>query len=308
MLSLTERQALTALVVLIAVAAIYIVGVRKENARAEKIEADLAAYQESIKPFLSMALASKSFAIYDATNTSFIYKSHAEKVLPLASLAKVLSAVVILEHTTPEQIFEIEKSDSDQTGDNGLLVGEKWTRDALLQFTLVASSNDGIHAMARTVGKLLYPGTADPIVTFVDTLNQKAKALNLPSFVFYNESGLDISPNQNGAYGNARDMAKLMAYALRTYPEIFSATTQKIFETDSLTAHHSADNTNVFVDKISGLHASKTGFTNISGGNLVVSVAGKDNHETVIVVLGSTFSERFTDVMSIRDVLSAPAP
>ena len=130
-------------------------------------------------------------------------------------------------------------------------------------------------------------------------MNAKAIDLGFKSFRFNNESGLDVTEMENGAYGNGRDMAKLFAYATDTYPEIFSSTSTKIATLSSLDKTHNIDNTNTVVEDIPGIEASKTGFTTISGGNLVVATTNEAGEKRIIVIMGSTYDERFTDMKTL---------
>jgi D-alanyl-D-alanine carboxypeptidase (penicillin-binding protein 5/6) len=140
---------------------------------------------------------------------------------------------------------------------------------------------------------------SDSVQVFVSMMNKKAEDLGLSSFVFNNESGLDITNEENGAYGSARDMAKLFAYAIEKYPEIFSATKTKTSTFSSLDKSHNVDNTNTVVEEIDGILASKTGYTAITGGNLIVATKNKEGLEKVIVVMGSTYDARFTDMKTL---------
>lgn len=302
----SERQLVAVLVIFALLGFFYIKGIKKEISDGEKLEQELQAYEASIRPFLDLALTSKAFAIYDTEKKQFLYKSHAEEVMPLASLAKVMSAIVVLENVPADHVFQIDKESLSEIGDNGLLVDEKWGRDELLEFTLVASSNDAIHDIAIETGKIIDPQTSDPLKTFVETMNKRAGELGLRSLTFHNESGLDMKDgiSRNGAYSNARDMARLFAHAVSVYPQIFSATTQLEFPVSSEDKDHVAKNTNPLVNQIPKILASKTGFTDIAGGNLVVALRGKNDVTMVVVVLGSTFDQRFSDVKAISGALN----
>lgn len=302
-----EKQILAVLLVLGVIGFFYVKGVRREIALGAIREQEVNAYENSIKPFLNLALQAKSFAVYDASAHNFLYKKNSEGAMPLASLAKVMSAIVVMEHAPADHIFIMSKDSLNQVGDNGLLVHEKWTRDALLQFALTVSSNDAIHELALETGTLIDPTSTDPLQTFIDALNKRAADFGFKSFVFNNESGLDIAGNENGAYGSARDMARLFAYAVQTYPEIFSTTTKKSASIASLDSTHNIENTNTIVEDIPGVLASKTGFTALSGGNLVVAVNDKGVTQ-VAVVLGSTYDDRFTDMKALTGAAAHAAP
>lgn len=292
----SEKQIIAVLIILGIVSVFYGQAINREIAASTAAEKEIIAYEDSIKPFINLALAARSFAIYDADMNNFIYKKNAEDVMPLASLAKVMSTIVVMERAPADKIFEISKESLSEVGDHGLLLGEKWKRDELLKFALFVSSNDAIRELAVETGKIINPEASDPEQVFVAAMNAKAVELGLKSLVFKNESGLDVTEEENGAYGSARDMAKLFAYAVKTYPEIFSITNNKIATISSLDKAHNIDNTNTVVEEIPGIKASKTGFTTISGGNLVVATTPDTKSTRVIIVMGSTYDERFTDM------------
>lgn len=292
------------MVLLAIVGVFYVRQINQEIILGEIKDKEILAYEESIKPFLNLALEAKSFAIYDADINNFVYKKNAESAMPLASLAKVMSAIVVMENAPADTVFEISKESLDQAADHGLLLHEKWTRDELLKFALLVSSNDAIHELALETGQIMDPEAKDSLQVFVARMNTKASELGLKSFVFKNESGLDLNEAENGAYGSARDMAKLFAYAVKTYPEIFDVTRTKITTIASLDKSHNIDNTNTIVEEIPGIVASKTGFTTLTGGNLVVATTPDAKSTRVMIVMGSTYDERFTDMKTLTSAVA----
>lgn len=305
-LSPKERELVSIMIFLAVVAGFYAVSIKREIADGVRIEQEVAEYQKSIAPFLDLALGAKSFAVYDMDAGKFVYKQNAEAVMPLASLAKVMSAVIILEHVPADYRFTISKDALGEVGDNKLLLDEKWGRDALLGLTLTESSNDAVWQMAYETGLIMSPSAADPVSIFVAAMNEKARELGLSNFEFKNPSGLDVGDGTNGGYGTARSMAKLFAYAVTTYPDVFAGTRELAPAYYSESAEHVAKNTNPFVTEIPGLLASKTGFTNIAGGNLVVALTEESGRRLAVVVMGSTFDDRFTDVKTISGSLRSP--
>lgn len=303
-----EGELIFILAFLAVVLGFYAVSIKDEIEEGVVIEQKIYEYQESIKPFLNLALNAESFAIYDMDKKDFVYKNNAEISMPLASLSKIMSAIVIMENVPADYVFKISKEALSESGDNKLLFDEKWGRDELLKFSLVESSNDALYQMAYDTGLIIDPASTDPIATFVATMNGKAKELNRPSLKFHNPSGLDVTPEMNGGYGNARDIARLFSYAIETYPDIFAPTrfAAPVFMSED--AEHVAKNTNPFVSELPGLIASKTGFTNLSGGNLVVALNGQKGERLVVVVMGSTFDDRFTDVKMISEKVIIPTP
>ena len=300
----SELQLIFSMIFLAVVGFFYVRGVRQEIARGEVLEQQMAEYEESIKPFLDIALNADAFAIYDMDKSEFVYKRNAEQVMPLASLAKIMSAIVVMENVPADHVFTISKDALSIIGDNKLLVDERWTRDELLQFTLVESSNDAIYEMALETGAIIDPTATDPRSVFIAKMNDKAKELKLQSLKFNNESGLDETAELSGAYGNSRDVSRILSYAVKTYPDIMLPTTKSAPVFNSLDTQHVAKNTNPIVESIDGIVASKTGFTNISGGNLAVAIESATGRKLVMTVLGSTFDDRFTDIMTLSGAVN----
>jgi serine-type D-Ala-D-Ala carboxypeptidase (penicillin-binding protein 5/6) len=133
-------------------------------------------------------------------------------------------------------------------------------------------------------------------------MNLRASELGLTNTRFKNATGLDISPTEAGAYSSARDVALLMEYLIANYPQVTRLTTTdatRVYNEDG--AYHEVENTNEIVDDIEGLLASKTGYTELAGGNLVVAFEAGLNRPIVAVVLGSTFNDRFTDILTLTE-------
>jgi D-alanyl-D-alanine carboxypeptidase (penicillin-binding protein 5/6) len=115
-----------------------------------------------------------------------------------------------------------------------------------------------------------------------------------------NEHGLDRGENRVGAYGSAKDMVVLFEYILKNYPDLLEATkySHLTFQDES-GALYTANNTNVASDLIPSLIASKTGYTDLAGGNLVVAFDAGLNHPVIVSVLGSTRDDRFADTLTL---------
>jgi D-alanyl-D-alanine carboxypeptidase len=116
---------------------------------------------------------------------------------------------------------------------------------------------------------------------------------------FTNETGLD-EKDASGGYGTARDMAYLIAWALHNDPHLFEATTEESASFTSLSDKtHIAKNTDEIVNKIPSLIASKTGYTELAGGNLAIAFDAGLQRPIVVVVLGSSIEGRFKDVETL---------
>lgn len=255
-------------------------------------------------PYGELMLRGKSAYVWDISARQKLYDLNGEARLPLASVTKVMMALVAAESLPKESLITITQNDIAEEGDTGLYAGEIWTMEKLLQFTLIASSNDGASAIARTLGEHLSQGTSTDVTAgkkfFIDKMNKRARSIGLTQTSFQNESGLDLGGDVSGTYGSARDMAMLFDYVFRKHPELFIPTSYGALDlrSESGFVHH-VTNTNQDAPYITGFIGSKTGYTDLAGGNLVVLVDIGVNHPIVIAVLGSTEGERFTDVKKL---------
>ncbi|PIR70687.1 MAG: hypothetical protein COU46_00090 [Candidatus Niyogibacteria bacterium CG10_big_fil_rev_8_21_14_0_10_42_19] len=229
---------------------------------------------------------------------------------PLASITKLMTALSYRELIGKQDSISfpvrIALDDIEVEGDSGFLAGEEFLADDLSDIMLLNSSNDAAHALASSVGRyflsdhLSSQGEArgeDPRSVFLEEMNRRSGLLGLENTFFMSESGLDISETESGAYGTAWDVAKLTAYIMSHYPDLVRITVSEEIEVASLSGRtRSYKNTNLLAGAMPGLIASKTGFSNLAGGNLVIVSDVGFQKPVIIVVLGSSLAGRFNDV------------
>lgn len=252
--------------------------------------------------FPIVVLKAKSAYVYDARTKQVLYAKNENTRTPLASLTKVMAALVAREISPSYGTITITDGSLTTEGDSGLLVNEKWLLKDLLDFSLVSSSNDGIHAVALALGALKDSNASDSEVEadFVQVMNAKAAELDLKNTYFWNETGLDESDVKGGAYGTARDMATLLEYVITREPEMLEATRESSAVITSLdNLKHSIKNTNTLASDTPGLLGSKTGYTDIAGGNLVFIFDPELGRPIIVTVLGSTAEGRFEDAQKL---------
>ena len=268
-------------------------------------EEDLLISQENSSPvilvdnkiFDDLSLAAKSYFIWDIQEGKKLGGYNEEIQLPLASLAKLMTVLVASELSTNGTKITIKSVDLESEGDNGLIAGEEWKFSDILDFMLVTSSNDGAQAMASVISafKDIPVGETERGV-FVEAMNDKVKKLGMSQSFFLNETGLDLNEKVSGAYGSSKDVAILIENILQEYPDILEASSYSQTEVSSNLFTHQINNTNQVVETLPNVVASKTGFTDLAGGNLAVVFDAGINHKIVVSVLGSTKEERFSDV------------
>lgn len=246
--------------------------------------------------FEDLSLEAHAVVVYDIRNDEIIFEKRAFAPRPLASLTKIMTALVALEHAEKDTQILLSLDAIRQAGDNGLSAGEVWTLDAIIEFMLVTSSNDAAFEIAQTVTI----HDAQGVVAFTDEMNRRAQEMGLATVRFENPSGLDSEGPMPSAFGSAYDIAHLVSHALETYPEIFMASALDGHEYLSL-GHdtHIAVNTNTIARRLPALVASKTGYTNTAGGNLAFVFEVGPQRPVAVVVLGSTFQGRFDDARTI---------
>lgn len=253
--------------------------------------------------FDTVTISAKSVFVFDVASQKILFQKNANSQLPLASLTKLMTALVATNLAPKNSPITIRKEFLTADGDTGLLAGENWTLKDLLDFSLVTSSNDGMRSVASVIGAELTNtnnfnlGRQD----FIKQMNLEAQALGLNQTYFINETGLDESDKQSGGYGSAEDVAKLMEYMLTNRPEILEMTKYADSTISSLSKTHNAESTDTIINKIPDLLAGKTGYTDLAGGNLTVAFDASIGHPVIVVVLGSTEQGRFDDVVNLAN-------
>ncbi|MCE9644200.1 hypothetical protein K8Q93_03100 [Candidatus Parcubacteria bacterium] len=253
--------------------------------------------------FEAPELIARAAVVYDVAKGVELFAANGEAQLPLASLTKIMTALTARETLGEDETVVIGEKTLRADGDGLLKTGDKWSLRSLLDWTLVRSSNDGAVAIAsawEAVARAKPEATASS-TDFLASMNARAKELGLTQTYFLNETGLDLNEELSGAYGSARDVNKLFLTAVREFPESFEATRYKELIVDSARGTYKTKNTNSAVETLPGLIASKTGFTDLAGGNLVILFDAGPNHPVAISVLGSTQEGRFEDVAKLVD-------
>ncbi|MCH7529861.1 D-alanyl-D-alanine carboxypeptidase [Patescibacteria group bacterium] len=261
--------------------------------------------EQKPSPFVGIDLEASATVVWDVNNQKVLFSKNGQAQLPLASIAKLMTALVATDKLQNSSVVLIEGQSLAEEGDTGLFMEERWRLGELLGFMLLVSSNDAASAVAAAVGALSTSTTIASTVTekyqnnktaFVYFMNQKASEIGLTQTYFLNETGLDASFGTGGAYGSAKDMALLLEYAIVEAPEVVDLTRYSSFIFSSLSnIRHSVRNTNDSVNNIPGLIASKTGYTELAGGNLVFAFDAGINHPIIVSILGSTQEGRFVD-------------
>ncbi len=239
--------------------------------------------------FSEYSFEAESVLIIDQTTGKKIYQKNSGEVFEIASITKVMTALIAMEEMTGSNIA-IDPESYFTVGDTGLLIDEEWNLENLVSFMLVNSSNDAAEAIAKSY----YRGRN----RFVERMNDRSTELGL-ELVFNNPTGLNETDDFGGR-GSAEDVASLFSYTYEKFPEAFAGTRESRFSISSQNKEHSAENTNLFANALSGLQAGKTGYTDRSGGSLVTRFNIGLNKPFVAVVLGTEGREvRFYEMQKV---------
>ncbi len=254
--------------------------------------------------FAGISLLAKSAYVLDLATNRALFSRNADTQLPLASLTKVPLILAVSDVLPPEALIRIPPHTPPDGASVRLPEGLRFSVQDLVDFTLVASSNEGADILTTAAAegvRAKYPQTAatNPVLS---RMNDIARELGLSKTYFLNTSGLDMSDTQAGAYGSAHDMALLFAHAASTSPAFFQATTRSttVIRAESGETVNAA-NTDEALPVIPAVVFGKTGYTELAGGNLAVVFEAGPAHPVVIVVLGSTQRGRFEDMEKLVD-------
>ena len=253
-------------------------------------------------PFASLSLTAEGVYVLDLTTDRVLYSKNSDSQMPLASLVKVPLVLAASEALEPDSIVTIPPHSTPDGAGIRLPSGLRFKAGDLIDFTLVASSNEGavILAEAAEAGlRIKYP-LSTPESATLWRMNDIAQNLGLTNMVFLNTHGLDLSDTQASAYGSARDVALLFGYAAKNASMLFGQTSQDAIKIRATTGETvTAVNTDEVLPAIPGIIMGKTGFTELAGGNLAIVFEVGPAHPVVAVVLHSTRDGRFEDMKKL---------
>ena len=239
-----------------------------------------------------LGLNAKSAILMEESTGNILYESNPDERLPIASVTKVMTMLLIMEAVDSGKIslddmVTVSENAMSYGGSTMFLeTGEQLTVNDMLKGIAVASANDGCVAMAEHL--------AGSESAFVDMMNEKAKELGMENTHFMNTNGLD----EDDHYSSARDVA-IMSRELMKHETIFHYTS--IWMDTLRGGKFQLANTNKLIRFYDGANGLKTGST--SKALCCLSAAAKRNDmQLIAVVLGApTSAERFASAKSLLD-------
>ncbi|MFA5086629.1 MAG: serine hydrolase [Candidatus Paceibacterota bacterium] len=221
------------------------------------------------------------------------------EVIPIASLSKLMTAVIALENYNLDDEVKISESAINTYSTlGGLKRGEVISVEDLLYVTLIESSNDGAEALAEKMGR----------VEFMVEMNKKADELDMKNTHFVNPSGLDIFTDSSEKevdetnVSTPYDLEKLVVYILKNYPlipQILSCPDKQIRSSSGVL--HNLKNTNILLKENSSYLWGKTGYTKEANGCIILilkNYSSSDNGYIINVITGA--DDRFKEARKLN--------
>ena len=241
-----------------------------------------------------LSLNSSAVMVMDQASGEVLLEKNADAALPIASITKVMTAMVVLDAGQPlDESIVIAREDTqlEKYSASRLKVGASFTRGELLHLALMSSENRAANALGRS-----YPGG---LPAFVVAMNDKARALGMTSSTFVEPTGLS-----SGNVASPRDLAVLVN-AAHHVPLIRDYSTDRDAVVRVGGRQQQFRNTNALTrDENWDIGLSKTGFIRDAGKCLVMQ-ARLDQRDVIIVMLDAEGSaKRLADAERIRRWLS----
>lgn len=222
---------------------------------------------------------------------SVLYQKNINQILPIASLTKIMTAIIVLENFNLEEIIKVSKNSVLTLGDTGgLVMDEELKVKDLLYIMLIESSNDAAMTLTSDNPRLSYDD-------FISLMNNKTKEIGLENTNLIDPAGLSMN-NQS----TVLNLAKLTNYSLRfsILWEILKTPQITVYSIDNKFAHNLI-NTDTLLGKFSFLKGGKTGYTIEANGCMLtvseIPTSLGNNNYLITVVLGS--SQRETDTENL---------
>ena len=247
---------------------------------------------EAVDP---LALQSAVALVLDLQTGEVLFEKNAQAVLPIASISKLMTALVVLEAGLPmPEMLEISQADVDTERNtrSRLRTGTRLSRGEMLNLALMSSENRAAHALGRH-----YPGG---LSAFVERMNGKAREIGMHDSYFVEPTGLSSSN-----VSTARDLA-LLVRAASEYPLIREYSTATGLTVDTGYSQVSFRNTNRLIDRPDwDIGLQKTGYISEAGNCLVMQT--RIGHRPVVLVLldAQARMARVGDAQRIREWLES---
>jgi serine-type D-Ala-D-Ala carboxypeptidase (penicillin-binding protein 5/6) len=222
-------------------------------------------------------LTAQGILMYDLTTDKVLYERDAKVRRPMASVTKIMTAIVAIEHQRSDNRYIVSPEDIVGENSMGVTPGEAFTMEELLYGLMLPSGNDAAEVLANN-----YPQGRE---AFVQAMNDKAKAIGAVDTRFSNPSGLQGDGEQ---YTTPYDLVVITRYAMdkhEIFRDVVATATHEIPQTNEHGAYSLVNETNLLTT-YQGVKGVKTGFTP-EAGLCLVTFLDYGGHQIIGVVLNS---------------------
>lgn len=223
--------------------------------------------------------SARSFIVTNYDNGEVIAQKNSTDKVPIASLAKIMTAVVALDLANRDEKFTVsEKAANEIPTKLALKPGDQLTLEELLKATLLVSANDCAQVIKEGIDQKYGE-------IFIRAMNEKAKFLGLDSSFFTTPQGFD----EGGPYSSASDFAILVHYALSNYPLIADIVSQdhgELLPSPTHQKYEYLNNWNGLLGVYPGVKGVKIGNTDAAGYTTAV-LSQRDEKRVLVVLLGA---------------------
>ena len=229
-----------------------------------------------------------SAVVIDQNSGRVLYGKNHNKILPMASTTKIITAIVAIENGNLKEKVKISKKAASINGSSAKLKeGEEVSLEELIYGLMLKSGNDAAVAIAEHIGK-------GKVENFISLMNKKVVEIGLYNTHFVTPHGLDADGHET----TAEDLAKATAYAFKndTFEKISKC--REIVSGESGTFNKPYNNINKFLFKVPNADGVKTGYTGKAGKCLVASVF-HNNGRYIAVTLNS--GDRWKDCENLTN-------
>ena len=237
-----------------------------------------------------LKLKSDSAVVIDSLTGRVLYSKKSQEKHSIASLTKVMTAIMLTENANMSDLIEIPKEATRIGGSTaGVKAGEKMSAKDLLYAMLLPSGNDAAYAIGQFIGN-------GDIKNFAYLMTKRANEIGAVDTSFANPHGLDNEMH----FSTALDVAKITSYALKN-KDINEVVSTKTKTVNMGSFNKTFNNTNALLSSYEGCDGVKTGFTNDANRCLIAS-STRENMRLIGVILGADTTEiRFKEAKEILD-------
>ena len=237
-------------------------------------------------------ISATAYLIGNVKTGKVYLSSNQNKVLPVASMSKLMTAIVATNRFSTSTIIEITPADASVATDTSAIhSGESFTFKEILYPLLLNSSNIAAEAISRSlVDASSTISTTTTRLAFMETMSNTAWEVGMPGAYFADPSGLDPANR-----ASAKDVFALARYIYKYRPDIFDITKIPHAEVATTTDHdaHMFNSTHPFVNDPRFL-GGKTGRT-LEAGETMMTILNIDEEPIVFIVLHSRYGYRAAD-------------